>query len=156
MPQRAGPNGKVVGMRLREGPSVTSRGVANLQVVRTLFDAIGGGDLDAIRQVLAADVIFTIPGSFRLAGVFQGPDEFLRGLGQLVQASAGTLRVELVSTAVNGLDGDLVIANYHAAGTVTGETINEHNACLIKLDDGLVREMTDFYGDPVTVARQWN
>ena len=49
MPQRAGPNGKVVGMRLREGPSVTSRGVANLQVVRTLFDAIGRGDLEAIR-----------------------------------------------------------------------------------------------------------
>jgi uncharacterized protein len=135
---------------------VTSRGVANAQVVRTLFDAIGSADLDAIRQVLASDVTFTIPGSFRLAGVFHGPDEFLRGLGQLVQASAGTLRVELVNTAVNGLDGDLVIADYHATGTVKGEAIDERNACLIKLDDGQVSEMTDFYGDPETVARQWD
>jgi len=121
-----------------------------------LFEAIGHGDLDAIRRVLAPDVTFVIPGSFRLAGVFHGPDEFLRGLGQLVQASAGTLRVELVNTAVNGLDGDLVIANYHATGTVKGEAIDERNACLIKLNDGQVREMTDFYGDPETVARQWD
>ena len=135
---------------------MTSRGVANLQAVRELFDAIGRGDMDAIRQVLAPEVRFTIPGSFRLAGVFHGPDGFLQGLGQLVQASAGTLRVELVNTAVNGLDGDLVIANYHATGTVKGEDIDEHNACLITLDDRLVKEMTDFYGDPVTVARQWD
>lgn len=135
---------------------MTSRGVANAQVVRKLFEAIGHGDLDAIRRVLAPDVTFVIPGSFRLAGVFHGPDEFLRGLGQLVQASAGTLRVELVNTTVNGLDGDLVIANYHATGTVKGEAIDERNACLIKLNDGHIREMTDFYGDPETVARQWD
>ena len=66
------------------------------------------------------------------------------------------MRVELVNTAVNGLDGDLVIANYHATGTVNAEAIDEHNACLIKLDDGHVSEMTDFYGDPETVARQWD
>jgi ketosteroid isomerase-like protein len=42
------------------------------QVVRALFDAIGRGDLDAIRQLLALDITLTIPGSFRLAGVFQG------------------------------------------------------------------------------------
>jgi ketosteroid isomerase-like protein len=63
-----------------------------MQVVRGLFDAIRRGDLDAIRQVLAPDVTFTIPGSFRLAGEFRRPDGFLRSLGQLVQASAGTLR----------------------------------------------------------------
>ncbi len=82
---------------------MTSRGVANTQVVRGLFDAIASGDLEAIRQVFAPDVTFTIPGSFRLAGVLHGRDEFLRGLGQLVQASKGTLHVELVNTAVNGL-----------------------------------------------------
>ena len=136
--------------------TLISRGVANAKVVRALFDAIGSGHLDAIRRVLAPDVTFTIPGSFRLAGVFHGPDEFLRGLGQLVEASAGTLRVELVNTAVNGIDGDLVIANYHATGTVNGEAVDERNTCLIKLDDGQVSEITDFYGDPETVARQWN
>ena len=135
---------------------MTSRGVANTQVVRGLFDAIASGALEAIRQVFAPDVTLTIPGSFRLAGVLHGRDEFLRGLGQLVQASKGTLHVELVNTAVNGLDGELVIANYHATGTVKDETIDEHNACLIKLDDGQVSEMTDFYGDPEIVAHQWD
>jgi ketosteroid isomerase-like protein len=57
---------------------------------------------------------------------------------------------------VNGLDGDVVIANYHATGTVTGEAIDEHNACLVQLDDGRISEMTDFYREPETVARDWN
>jgi len=142
--------------KIEGGATVTSRGIANAHVVRTMFDAIGRGDLDAIRETLAPDVTSTIPGSFRLAGIFDGPDEFLRGLGQLVQASAGTLRPKLVSTTVNGLDGDLVIANYQATGTVNGEALDEDNACVIKLNDGQVSEMTDFYGDPETVARQWN
>jgi len=46
------------------------------------------------------------------------------------------LRVELVNTAVNGLDGDLVIADYHATGIINGEAIDVQNACLIKVDDG--------------------
>ena len=49
-----------------------------------------------------------------------------------------------------------IIANYHATGTVNGEAVDERNTCLIKLDDGQVSEITDFYGDPETVARQWD
>jgi ketosteroid isomerase-like protein len=136
--------------------AVTSRGLQNLQVVRKLFDAMGSGDLGTLRQLLSDDVTLVIPGSFRLAGKFKGPDEFLRGFGQLAEASAGTLRVELVSTAVNGLDGDQVLATYHATGTVKNEAIDEQNACLVRLADGRVSEMIDFYGDPQTVARQWD
>ena len=55
---------------------------------------------------------------------------------------------------MNGLDGDLVIADYHAAGIINGEAIDEQKACLIKVDDGQVSEMTDSNGDPETVARQ--
>jgi hypothetical protein len=105
-----------------------------------LFDAIGSGNLDAIRQMLSSHVTLTIPGSFHLAGVFHPPDEFLRGFGQLVQASAGTLRVEPVNTAVNGLDGYRVVADCHATGTLNGEAIDEHNAYLIKVDHGGQRD----------------
>jgi len=134
---------------------VTSRGLENLEVVRSLFSAIGQGDVGTIRQLLSDDVTLVIPGSFRLAGTFKGPDEFLRGFGQLVEASAGTLRVELVSTAVDGLDGNQVIASFSATGTVSNEAIEEQNACLVRLDGGRIVEMVDFYGDPETVARQW-
>jgi ketosteroid isomerase-like protein len=134
---------------------VTSRGLENLEVVRRLYSALGQGDVGTIRQLVSDDVTLIIPGSFRLAGTFKGPDEFLRGFGQLVEASAGTLRVELVSTAVDGLDGNQVIASYRATGTVNNEAIEEQNACLVRLDGGRIVDMVDFYGDPETVARQW-
>jgi ketosteroid isomerase-like protein len=122
---------------------VTSRGLENLEVVRRLYSALGQGDVGTIRQLLSDDV------------TFKGPDEFLQGFGQLVEASAGTLRVELVSTAVDGLDGNQVIASYRATGTVNNEAIEEQNACLVRLDGGRIVDMVDFYGDPETVARQW-
>ncbi len=142
--------------RKAEEAAVTSRGLENLEVVRRLYSAIEQGDLAAIRQLLSDDVTLVLPGSFRLAGTFKGPDEFLRGLGQLVEASAGTLKVELVGTAVDGLDGNQVIASYHATGTVNNEAIEEQNACLVRLEGGRIVEMVDFYGDPGTVARQWD
>lgn len=135
---------------------MVSRGLENLDAVRKLFDAMGRGDLGAIRQLLADDVALIIPGTFRLAGTFAGPDGFLQGFGQLIEASLGTLQVQLVSTAVNGLDGDQVIATYHATGAVRNEPIDEDIACLVTLTDGRITQMIDFYGDPVTVARQWD
>ncbi|MGY1619715.1 nuclear transport factor 2 family protein [Geodermatophilus sp. SYSU D00691] len=134
---------------------MTDRGLQNLETVRTLFDAMGKGDLDAIRGTLADDVTLVIPGSFRYAGTFHGPDGFLGAFGQLVQASAGTLQVRLVDSAVEGADGDRVIATFHGTGRVGDEVVDEHNACLVRLDGGRITELVEFFGDPHTVARQW-
>jgi ketosteroid isomerase-like protein len=109
-----------------------------------------------MRSFLSEDVVLTIPGSFSRAGTFQGREEFFRALSKLVEGSGGTLHVELVGTAVNGLDGDQVIARYRATGTVKGEQLDEDNALLLTLRDGLIVAAVDFYGDPATVERQWD
>jgi ketosteroid isomerase-like protein len=78
------------------------------------------------------------------------------GHGQLIEASGGKLQVESTYTAVNGLDGDQVITTSHATGTVKNEPLDEYNAALWTVADGLVVQLVDFYGDPETVARQWD
>jgi ketosteroid isomerase-like protein len=131
-------------------------GVRNVETARRFFDAVAAGDVEAIQGLLSDQAVLTLPGSFSRAGTFKGRDEFLRGVGQLVEASGGTLRVELLSTLVNGLDGDQVIGCYHATGTVNGEPLDEYNAVLMTCADGLIVEMVDFYGEPETVERVWD
>jgi ketosteroid isomerase-like protein len=128
----------------------------NAGTVRDFYDTMSGGDVDKIGAFLSDDFVLTIPGSFSRAGTFTGRDGFFRGLGQLVEGSGGTLQVDLVSTAVNGLDGDQVIARYRATGTVNGEPFDEDNAMLFTLKNGLIVSAVDFYGDAATVERQWD
>jgi ketosteroid isomerase-like protein len=92
-------------------------GNPNADMAKRFFDAVAAADLATIQSLLADDAVLTLPGSFSRAGVFKGRDEFLRGVGQLVEASGGTLRVELLSTFVNGADGDQVIPrHWHREG----------------------------------------
>jgi len=81
----------------------------NVQIARRFFDAVAAADIATIQSVPSQNAVLMLPGSFSRAGTFEGRDEFLRGVGQLVEASGGTLRVELLDTFVNGLDGDQVI-----------------------------------------------
>jgi hypothetical protein len=83
--------------RDRRRATVTGRAVANALVVRTMFDAIRGAI--STRSVRCSPLTSHHPGVIPSRRRIRGPDEFLRGLRELVQASAGTLRVELVDTA---------------------------------------------------------
>jgi ketosteroid isomerase-like protein len=128
----------------------------NAEIAGTFFAALAAGDFAGMGALLADDVVLVIPGSFSRAGTFRGREGVFQALGQLVEGSDGTLKVELVSTAVNGIDGDQVIARYHATGVAKGEPLDEDNALLFTMADGLIVHAVDFYGDPETVERQWD
>jgi ketosteroid isomerase-like protein len=128
----------------------------NVATARRFFDAVGSADVATIQSLLSDDATLIIPGSFSRAGTFKGRDEFLRGIGQLVEGSGGTLQVELLHTFVDGLAGDQVIASYHATGTVKAEPLDEYNAVLMTFADDHIVAMVDFYSDPETVERQWD
>jgi ketosteroid isomerase-like protein len=124
---------------------------------QAFYTALAAGDFETLRALLGDDVVLTISGSFSRAGRFEGRDEFFRAVltnstcsvpfGQLVAGSGA---------AVNGLDGDQMIARFHATGTVKGEPLDEDNLLLLTLRDGLIVSVVEFYSDPETVHRQWD
>ena len=50
-------------------------------------------DLDSGRPLLSPNVVYTVPGHHKLAGVFHGPDEVGRHVAALVDYSKGTFEV---------------------------------------------------------------
>jgi ketosteroid isomerase-like protein len=59
---------------------------------RQFFLSTSPAHLDNAVTLLSPDVVFTVPGHHKLAGVFHGPEEVRRHFVALADYSGGTLR----------------------------------------------------------------
>ncbi|MFC8372646.1 MULTISPECIES: nuclear transport factor 2 family protein [unclassified Streptomyces] len=74
----------------------------NAQLVRKGYEAFIGGDMEALRGMLAADATHHVPGTGVLAGDFKGRDEILDMYRRLGTETDGTFTVELRQILVDG------------------------------------------------------
>jgi uncharacterized protein len=71
---------------------------ANLSLVGRFYECYASGDLDAMRsEVLAADVVWVIPGHHPLAGAKHGADEIVAYFAQLARADFRAEPITLVA-----------------------------------------------------------
>ena len=70
-------------------------GDKNVELVRLIYDAVEGGDVDALLALYWDDVVETIPGSSPIAGAHKGKEGILTLYGKLMERSGGTFRVHL-------------------------------------------------------------
>jgi uncharacterized protein len=85
---------------------------SNEDLVRRGYDAFAKGDVDTLRKVFAADVVFHQAGRSPLAGDYHGIDQVLGFFQQLSERSNGTFRVTL---------HDVLADHEHAVGLHTAE-----------------------------------
>lgn len=81
------PNGEVAAFHTSEKNEFTpaTETNPNIDLVQRFYQAYGAGDLDGIREVLAPNVMWHIPGRHPLAGPKRGPEEvaaFFEQLGE--------------------------------------------------------------------------
>lgn len=98
------------------------------EVVRSYIDGISRGDMDAIGEALADDVVFHIPGRNPTSGEKHGRDEALAMFRTMLDRAGGSMKVDvhdllssddhvvaLVSRAIAGVDTTAAIV-YHMRG----------------------------------------
>src|SRR5207244_3656389 len=68
----------------------------NATLIRHGYDAFGRGDLEALRELMAHDVLWHEPGRGPLAGDHKGPEGVVTLLGELRARSGGPFAVEIV------------------------------------------------------------
>jgi ketosteroid isomerase-like protein len=61
----------------------------NAEPIRRAFEAFSGGDIEAMRSLVAEDTVYHIPGRGPLAGDHHGRDAVFEMFGRLMQASEG-------------------------------------------------------------------
>lgn len=123
----------------------------NRQAVTAAFDKWAAGGSGFFEEILAPDVVWTIPGSGTGAGTYRGRDDFI---ARAVAPFARRLSAPIKPSVRNiWADGDHVIIHWDGAGTARdGQPYRNSYAWIFRMKDGKAAEVTAFldlapYGD---------
>ena len=113
----------------------------SLILVQKMFDAYAKGDTEALKEVVAEDVEWHIPGRHPLAGTKRGLDE----LGEFFTALHGAgFRAEVMILAAN----DNYVIDAHRGWSNSGKGDVDLNWVLLyQIIDGKIRRIQNFSGD---------
>ncbi|MEU5535876.1 nuclear transport factor 2 family protein [Streptomyces sp. NPDC020362] len=119
----------------------------HVMLVRKSYDALFHADLDALRELMTADVTHHVPGSHPVSGDFKGQDAVIGMYRRLFQESSGSLRADLRSVFVDGRGHAVALHHvtaeregrrYHEDGClvfrIVGDKITDIDACVPDID----------------------
>ncbi len=122
---------------------------ANVEIVQRYYEVYAEGDPEALREFLAEDIVWRIPGHGPLAGEKRGIDEVLAFFGQLAK---GGFRAE---TIVLAAAGDWVI-DLHRGWSTEGEgQVDITWALAFRIVDGRIAETMNFAFDQYAADTYW-
>ncbi len=110
----------------------------NEEFLRESYAIFSKGDMQALSEMFADDVVFHPPGRGPLSVVSRGKEELLGYLSKLFELSGGTFRAEL---------HDVVANDEHAVGLQTsraergGKTLETHDVLVAHIENGKFREI---------------
>ncbi len=115
----------------------------NKEIIRTMFAELSKGNAEAFLGTLADDVRFTLIGSTKFSGVFNGKQEFI----EKVLAPLGAQLEGGIVMHVDNLiaEGDLVVMQGRGESTTkAGQAYNNTYAQVFRLANGKVQEVTEY------------
>lgn len=125
-----------------------------IQTVQKYFDALAKGDLATLGGLFADDVIWHQPGQGSLAKTYFGKAEVFPLFGKFMEISQGSFRIDSVKSIM--ANGNLVIAVLHfSAKKSNGQSISMDGVDLMKIENGLIKEVHLFSGDQAAEDEFW-
>ena len=124
-------------------------------VVRAGFDAFARGDGAAFAAMFHADATWNHPNDDRLGGVHDGRDRIMAFLAESAQLTAGTLRAVPERLMADG-DGSVAVVTRVSGGRPDGRRFDDRQILLFKVEDGHVRTVDQYIGDPAAVTAFWD
>ena len=125
----------------------------NEDLVRRGFAAFGTGDIAALSELLADDIVWHVGGRSPITGDYKGKDEVLGFFAQLAERAGGTFRVEIHDLLAND---EHVVALVKGTGERGGKTLNDNGAQVFHVQGGKVTEQWFHPGDPYAADEFWS
>ncbi|MGH9096178.1 MAG: nuclear transport factor 2 family protein [Acidimicrobiales bacterium] len=119
---------------------------------RKFFLSTAPTHLDSAVSLLSPNVVFTVPGHHKLAGVFHGPDEVRRHLSALVDHSKGSFEV---LKWIDWMVGEThITALQYAQAQNAGAIYRGHHLYLLESDsDDRLSDIKIFFEDQAAADR---
>jgi uncharacterized protein len=124
----------------------------NEALVRRIFEAFARKEGFALRDLFAADAVWTVPGRGVMAGVHRGRDEIFRFLARLPRETDGTYGSTLRDVLASD---DRAAALYTARGRRLGRELELEQVLLFRIEDGTVQEVLALPSDPEAFEEFW-
>ena len=126
---------------------------ADVATVRRFYAAFAARDFETARSCFAPDAVWHLPGRNAIAGDHVGWDAIYRDfLGRIGPLSGETLRAGLIDVAVGT---DHLVAIQHATADHDGRTLDVSGCQLIRMENGLIAEVTGHYSDQYAFDAFW-
>lgn len=114
----------------------------NLSVMSRTLDAFRAGDLPALAELFAEDVVWRVPGTSFLSKDYHGQEEVFGFFGKLMELTAGTFRVESLDMLANDRGGVYVD---RLTAEREGRTLDLRLLLLVTIVDGKIVEGIDHF-----------
>jgi ketosteroid isomerase-like protein len=127
---------------------------APADVVSAWLAAVARGDEEALRNLIADDVVWHVPGRSPLSADYHGPDETLAFLARPRELSGGTVRPQLLSLMSAG---DYAIALVRVHAERPGKKLDGSlQAWTFRIADGRIAEFWFLVEDRYAVDVFWS
>lgn len=109
----------------------------NEDLMRKGYEAFGSGDLNAVRELFADDIVWHVAGKSPLAGDYKGQDEVLGFLAKTMEMTGGTFRIEVHDILANDEHG---IALATARAEREGKQLDSNSVQVVHIRGGKLTE----------------
>ena len=126
----------------------------DVDAVGAMFGAFASGDLAALTDLLHADATWHHHNDDRLGGIHRGADAIIAYLTESALVTAGTLHAEPQSVMSDG-QGHVAVPVQLRASRPDGRTMDGPQVVLVTVEEGRLRAIEQFVGDPAALAAFW-
>jgi ketosteroid isomerase-like protein len=134
--------------------TITDTAQADIHAVRTGFEAVAAGDIVAFAGAFHDDATWNHRNPDSLGGIKHGIDEIVGFLAASMEMTAGTLRPVPQLYLPDG-NGHVAVLTRVSGERPDGRTFDDTQILYFQLEDGKVRSVDQFIGDPPAVTGFW-
>ena len=126
---------------------------ANVAVIRKGYEAFANGDMAALTNLFAEQVVWHLPGDNQISGEHRGRNAVFAVFAKVGQISGGTFNIELHDVLAN--DHHAVVLQ-RVTGNRAGKHLDALNADVYHLKDGKIVEWWSFTNDRELEDKFWS
>ena len=134
--------------------TITETAESDVQAVRAGFEAVAAGDIVAFADGFHNDATWNHRNPDSLGGIKNGIHEIVGFLATSMELTAGTLRPVPQMYMPTGA-GHVAVLTWISGERPDGRTLDDTQILYFQLEDGKVRSVDQFIGDPPAVTEFW-
>jgi ketosteroid isomerase-like protein len=124
----------------------------NEEIVRRGYEAFLSGDMAAMDELLADDIVWHAPGHNQMAGDFRGKEAVMAQFAKVFELTGGNFQLEMHDVLAND---EHVVVLARATGKIGDRTLDDRGVQLFHVKDGKATEQWLYPGDQHATDEFW-